>query len=86
MGSIAIKEHVMNNRIRIFGAMLLLSSAFVAATALPSASGPTIKEAFVDAMSPHYEIWGAADPFNRVEAFKGVLELEGSEGYEGFGI
>jgi len=76
----------MNYRIRILGSIFLMLGAFTVVNALPAASGPTVKEDFVNAMSPNYEIWGAADPFNRVDAFKGVLELEGSEGYEGFGI
>jgi hypothetical protein len=51
-----------------------------------SGSGPTIREAFVNADSPNYVVWGVADPFNRLDAFNGNLELEGSYGYEGFGI
>ncbi len=44
-----------------------------------------LEEPFTDAFSKNYEMWGASD-FNRVEAFKGKLELEGSTGSEGFGI
>ncbi len=44
-----------------------------------------LDEPFTDVRSKNYELWGAAD-FNRVEPFKGVLELEGSTGGEGFGI
>lgn len=45
-----------------------------------------IVESFTDPLSENYEVWGTADPFNRVEPFEGTLELEGSFGFEAFGI
>lgn len=44
-----------------------------------------MEEDFTDPFSPAYELWGAAD-FNRVEAYEGKLEFEGSAGNEGFGV
>jgi hypothetical protein len=45
-----------------------------------------IEEQFVDPIPETYDIWGTADPFNRVEAYEGNLELEGSFGFEAFGV
>lgn len=45
-----------------------------------------LEEPFTDPYTEAYEIWGTADPFNRVEAFDGNLELEGSFGFEAFGV
>lgn len=33
-----------------------------------------------------FEYWGTVDPFNRVEVFDGAIEMEGSNGMEGFGV
>ena len=33
-----------------------------------------------------FEVWGTAFPFNRVETYDGSLELEGSNGFEAFGV
>ncbi len=50
-----------------------------------SAGQVLLEEPFTDVRSKNYELWGAAY-FNRVEPFKGKLELEGSTGGEGFGV
>jgi len=67
-------------------ACLLLAGSLSMLSAQSTASGPIVTESFESDTSGNYEIWGAADPFNRVEAFKGNLELEGSDGFEGFGV
>lgn len=43
-------------------------------------------EPFEDADTETFEVWGTAFPFNRVEVFEGALELEGSNGFEAFGV
>jgi hypothetical protein len=42
-------------------------------------------EPFDDLDTDTFEVWGTAEPFNRVEIFDGSLELEGSNGFEAFG-
>jgi hypothetical protein len=44
------------------------------------------EEPFKEINADSYVIWGTADPFNRVEPYEGKLELEGSNGFEAFGI
>lgn len=43
-------------------------------------------ETFDNPDTDTFEVWGTAFPFNRVEVYNGALELEGSNGFEGFGV
>lgn len=67
-------------RIGLLAALLML-----AAPALVFAGELIFHEPFDDPEADTWEVWGTAFPFNRVEVYEGALELEGSNGFEGFG-
>jgi hypothetical protein len=65
-------------------AVLILPLLLLAATSF--AADVVFEESFDDPDTDTFEVWGTADPFNRVEVFEGALELEGSNGFEAFGV
>lgn len=74
---------IMNtNRIR----RVLVAALALLLTAGTAAAETILQEDFTELFSDSYEIWGTADPFNRVEAYEGNLEFEGSFGLEAFGV
>lgn len=57
-----------------------------AGTAAGSEGVVLVEELFDEYESDNWELWGTVAPFNRIEVYEGVLELEGSNGMEGFGV
>jgi hypothetical protein len=66
------------------GTLVVIALTVVAATGF--AQDVILEEQFNEPFPESYEVWGTADPFNRVEAYEGNLELEGSFGFEAFGV
>lgn len=60
--------------------LLLLSAVVLSGQEL------VFHEPFDDPDTGTFEVWGTAFPFNRVEVYEGALELEGSNGFEAFGV
>ncbi len=69
-----------STRIFMTGLIVLLAGAGTLA-----ARDLLFHEPFDGPESDTFEVWGTAFPFNRVEVYEGALELEGSNGFEGFG-
>ncbi|MFP4375965.1 MAG: hypothetical protein ACLFP4_02875 [Spirochaetales bacterium] len=76
-----MKGRNLENRLGVFVVVALFFG--IGTTAF--AADVIFHEPFDDLDSDTFEVWGTAEPFNRVEVFEGSLELEGSNGFEAFG-
>jgi hypothetical protein len=66
--------------------IVMIAAVLVVAAGSVAAQELVFHEPFSGDGEETFEVWGTAFPFNRVEAYEGALELEGSNGFEAFGV